>query len=177
MRRQATLPQQFTWLQRASLGRSRENWLFDALWDDDRADSPELLIVRRDPEGGLVDTDRALEFRILRALEDSDLPTPRVRWLDEIGQWLGRPSLIMRRAAGESDYYVLNGDRPLNERLALAHRFCDLLAAVHLVPWAELGLGAILSDPGLQRLASSWTGLSWSCATTSYAPIRRSRQG
>lgn len=141
-------PPEIASLRRASLGRSRENWLFDAIWADDRAESPEPLIVRRDPEGGLVDTDRALEFDLLRALEGSDLPTPGVRWLDSTGQWLGRPSLVMRRQSGESDYYVLNGDRPLEERLALARRFCDLLSAVHRVPWAELGLGAILADPG-----------------------------
>jgi aminoglycoside phosphotransferase (APT) family kinase protein len=135
-------------LRRASLGRSTENWLFDALWDEDPDGSAEPLIVRRDPEGGLVDTDRALEFEILRALESSALPTPRVRWLDETGRWLGRPSLVMRREEGESDYYVLNGDRPLLERVELARRLCDLLAAVHLVPWADLGLGTVLPDPG-----------------------------
>lgn len=141
-------PPAITALRRASLGRSRENWLFDAVWGDDPAAAPEPLIVRRDPEGGLVDTDRALEFEVLRALEGSDLPTPGVRWLDATGRWLGRPSLVMRRQAGESDYYVLNGDRPLAERLALARSFCDLLAAVHRVPWKELGLDAVLADPG-----------------------------
>jgi aminoglycoside phosphotransferase (APT) family kinase protein len=141
-------PPEIVSLRRASLGRSRENWLFDAVWNDDPAGSPEPLIVRRDPEGGLVDTDRALEFEVLRALEGSDLPTPTVRWLDPTGRWLGRPSLVMRRQPGESDYYVLNGDRPLEERITLARRFCDLLASVHLVPWGDLGLGTILSDPG-----------------------------
>ena len=134
-------------LERASLGRSRENWLFDARWDDGDG-APEPLIVRRDPEGGLVDTDRALEFDLLRALEDSDLPTPTVRWLDPEGEWLGRPSMIMQCRPGESDYYILNGERPESERLELARRFCDLLAAVHQVPWQELGLGTILADPG-----------------------------
>jgi aminoglycoside phosphotransferase (APT) family kinase protein len=134
-------------LERASLGRSRENWLFDARWDRGEG-APEPLIVRRDPEGGLVDTDRAAEFRLLRALEGSDLPTPAVRWLDPEGEALGRPSLIMERRAGESDYYVVNGERPESERLELARRFCDLLAAVHGVPWRELGLGEILGDPG-----------------------------
>jgi aminoglycoside phosphotransferase (APT) family kinase protein len=142
-------PPEIISLHRASLGRSRENWLFDALWKDGPAD-PEPLIVRRDPEGGLLDTDRALEFEILRALEDSDLPTPGVRWLDATGEWLGRPSLVMRRQPGESDYHVLNGDRPLAERLALARSFCDLLASVHLVPWRDLGLAAILPDPGAE---------------------------
>jgi aminoglycoside phosphotransferase (APT) family kinase protein len=138
-------PPAITALQRATLGRSRENWAFDALWGDG---SREPLIVRRDPEGGLVDTDRAIEFALLRALEDTGLPTPRVRWLDATGRWLGRPSLVMRRESGVSDYYVLNGDQPLGVRMKLAERFCDLLAAVHRVPWAQTGLDKVLADPG-----------------------------
>ncbi|HEY1688864.1 MAG TPA: phosphotransferase family protein [Solirubrobacteraceae bacterium] len=145
-------PPEIIALQRASLGRSRENWLFDALWDD--GSDPEPLIVRRDPEGGLVNTDRALEFQVLRALEDSVLPTPAVRWLDATGDWLGRPSLIMRRQPGHSDYHVLNGELPLNVRVALAERLCDLLAAVHLAPWEQLRLASVLCDPG-ERAASA----------------------
>jgi aminoglycoside phosphotransferase (APT) family kinase protein len=141
-------PPEIISLNRASLGRSRENWLFDARWKDVRGRAPEPLIVRRDPEGGLVETDRSVEFELLRALEGSDLPTPSVRWLDPTGRWLGRPSLVMERRAGESDYYVLDGDRPEGERLALARSFCDLLASVHLAPWKDLGLETILPDPG-----------------------------
>ncbi|QEC48309.1 phosphotransferase family protein [Baekduia soli] len=141
-------PPEIVRLHRASLGKSRENWSLDAVWGGD-ASGPEPLIVRRDPEGGLVDTDRELEFNLLRALEPSGLPVPKVRWLDATGEWLGRPSLVMRRLAGESDYFVVNNDHlPLATRVSLAERFCDLLAAVHLVPWAQLGLGEILPDPG-----------------------------
>lgn len=132
-------------LTKASLGRSRENWLFDAVGSDG---STEPLIVRRDPLGGLVESERATEFAILRALEGTSLPTPAVRWLDATGEWLGRPSLIMRREAGASDYYILNGDRPLAERVAVAENLCDLLAAVHRVDWRACGLGDVLPDPG-----------------------------
>jgi aminoglycoside phosphotransferase (APT) family kinase protein len=132
-------------LSKASLGRSRENWLFDAVW---RTGVREPLIVRRDPLGGLVESERATEFAILRALESSSLPTPKVKWLDATGEWLGRPSLIMHREPGESDYYILNGDRPLTTRLTVAENLCDLLAAVHLVDWRAAGLGEVLLDPG-----------------------------
>jgi aminoglycoside phosphotransferase (APT) family kinase protein len=135
-------------LKKASLGRSRENWLFDAVWRTGSTEVREPLIVRRDPLGGLVESERATEFAILRALEACSLPTPKVKWLDATGEWLGRPSLIMHRESGESDYYILNGDRPLETRLAVAESLCDLLAAVHLVDWRTLGLGEVLSDPG-----------------------------
>jgi len=136
-------------LRRIGVGRSRENWVFDLVTpcrDGDERREP--LILRSDPDGGLVDTSRAVEFAVLRALETSPLPTPQARWLDATGEWLGSPSLIMRREPGTCDYRVVNGERPLDGRRELAREFCGLLAQVHAVDWRALGLGDVLSDPG-----------------------------
>lgn len=138
-------------LARVGVGRSRENWVFDAVWSEEGRTRCEPLIVRRDPLGGLLETDRATEFAVLQALEHTAVPAPVPRWLDASGAELGRPSLVMRREPGTCDYYVLNGDRPLAARLSLAERFCDLLALVHLVDWRESGLAnATQHDPGPQ---------------------------
>lgn len=158
-------------LERAGLGRSRENWLFDLL-DGDAP--PEPLILRQDPDGGLVDTDRGAEFAVLRALEASPLPTPRARWLDADGTWLGTPFLIMGRIDGTCDYRVLGGGRPLAERRGLAERFCDLLADVHRTDWRALGLGEVLTDPGpeaaLAELAR-WEGILHADALEPYPEL------
>jgi aminoglycoside phosphotransferase (APT) family kinase protein len=141
-------------LRRIGIGRSRENWVFDLISHrDDGSEEREALILRRDPEGGLVETDRATEFAVLRSLERSSLQVPRARWLDAQGTWLGRPSLIMNREVGEAEYRVLNGNRPPAERKALAEQFCDLLGQVHRVDWRQLGLADVFPDPG-QRAAS-----------------------
>lgn len=141
-------------LRRASSGRSRDNWLFDLVGTE----SDEPLILRTDPEGGLIDTDRAVEFAVLRALEGSGLPSPVVRWLDADGHALGRPSLIMRRLPGSCDYRVLrDSGRPLETRLALARTFCELLGQVHQLDWRALGLGETLSDPGPNAAAAELT--------------------
>ena len=133
---------------RIGTGRSRENWLFDAEWVRDGVRVCEPLIARRDPLGGLLETDRATEFAVLKALERTNIASPPVRWLDADGGALGRPSLVMVRVAGTCDYYALNGAAPLTERVALAHRLCSLLADVHAVNWRALGLGSVLHDPG-----------------------------
>lgn len=131
---------------KTSLGRSRENWSFDLLADGEGSQEP--LILRRDPVGGLVETDRAQEFTMLRALERTNVPAPRPRWLDAEGRWFGRPSLIMRREPGESEYFVLSGERPLEQRLALARELCELLGRVHQVDWTTTPLVETLGDPG-----------------------------
>jgi aminoglycoside phosphotransferase (APT) family kinase protein len=131
-------------LRRTSAGFSRENWNFDLV------DGPRrrALIARRDPVGSVLDTDRAVETAILRALESTDVPAPRVVWADAEGTRLGRPTLVMERSDGECDWFVLNGDRPLDVRVDLAHQLCDRLADIHLVDWRAVGLGDTLEDPG-----------------------------
>ncbi|MDH4075699.1 MAG: phosphotransferase family protein, partial [Acidimicrobiia bacterium] len=148
-------PPRIEGVERVGVGRSRENWLFDAVWPNGTV---EPLIVRRDPPGGLLETSRATEFAVLRALEATSVPAPRVRWLDADGSELGRPSLVMVREPGEVDYFVVNGDRPLAERVDLAQRFCDLLATLHTADWAAAGLGAVLQDPGPEAARAELDG-------------------
>ena len=137
-------------VQRIGVGRSRENWLFDATWQGPDGPVAEQLIARRDPLGGLLETDRSVEFAVLAALGPTAVPVPPVRWLDATGDELGRPSLVMVREPGECDYFVLNGDRPESERVELARAFCTMLAGVHGVDWRAAGLGEVLTDPGPQ---------------------------
>lgn len=142
---QPDAPGQVADVRRAGSGRSRDHWLFDLVDGRNR----ERLILRTDPAGGLIDTDRGTEFAVLRALEPSGLPTPAARWLDADGHAFGRPSLIMRRLPGTCDYRVLrDSSRPVRERRELARTFCELLAAVHAVNWRALRLDAVLTDPG-----------------------------
>lgn len=138
-----------TSVHRVSTGRSRENWLFDLSWTDSTGERNESLIARRDPDGGLIETDRATEFAVLQALEDAGLPTPHARWLDADGAALGKPSLVMVQLPGTCEYYLINGDRPEGQRIDLAKRFCDLLAGVHQVDWRGAGFDTFMADPGV----------------------------
>jgi aminoglycoside phosphotransferase (APT) family kinase protein len=133
-----------------STGRSRDNWVFDAVWRRSGTDAwnTDELIARRDPEGGLLETDRAVEFEILKALTKSNLTTPAPRWLDATGEELGRPCLIMTRLPGTCDYYALSSGAPMAERVNLAGRLCTLMSDVHSVDWQAIGPGATLTDPG-----------------------------
>jgi aminoglycoside phosphotransferase (APT) family kinase protein len=131
-------------LRRTSAGFSRENWVFDAAWGGET----HALIARRDPVGSVLETDRAVETAVLRGLVGSGVPAPTLRWADLDGERLGRPARIMDLARGTCDGFVLNGDRPLEDRVALAHRIYDHLAGIHLVAWRDLGFGQALEDPG-----------------------------
>ncbi|MBL8386016.1 MAG: phosphotransferase family protein [Burkholderiales bacterium] len=137
----------FAGLVRSAGGLSRENWRIDATWVDAGGRHAHRLMLMRDASGTLLNTERAREFAVLRALEGSGVPAPRVFWVDPDGRWLGAPSLVMERMPGSCDYMVLNGGRTLEERLALARAFIALMVAIHAVDWRARGLGEALGAP------------------------------
>jgi aminoglycoside phosphotransferase (APT) family kinase protein len=128
--------------ERTSYGYSRENWVFEATWSGETR----RLIVRRDPVGSLLDTDRRTEIEVLTAMSTTDVPVPTVRVSDLEGGRLGRPSLVMDLCPGRCDPYVLNGLADLNERRRIALSIYDQLCAIHQLDWKQLHLPS-LQDP------------------------------
>src|SRR5579883_2220048 len=90
-------------LSRSAAGFSRENWTFDAAWIEGGRPVERRLILRRDPVGSVLETEREPEFRVLSALARTGVPSPRVYWLDATGEWLKRPFIIMERYEGRND--------------------------------------------------------------------------
>lgn len=130
--------------ERTSAGYSRENWVFDATWGG----VTHRLIARRDPVGSVLDTDRGIETAVLRALAHTEVPVPRLRWVDLDGARTGRPCLVMDLVDGRCDGFVLTADSPTEQRAALAERIYDELARIHLVDVDATGLRDALDDPG-----------------------------
>lgn len=134
-------------LDRMSTGMSRENWTFDIAMQPG-GEVRESLILRRDPLGGMLDTDRRAEFEVLVAVREAGYPIPRVIGVDLDGTRLGRPSLIMEIAPGKCEYHALTDERPLETRKRLASDFLQLLVDLQAIDWQAAGLAATLEDPG-----------------------------
>jgi aminoglycoside phosphotransferase (APT) family kinase protein len=135
-------------VRRTSAGFSRENWIFDATWAAGGQTFHRPLIARRDPPGSVLNTDRRVETAVLRAVEHTSVPSPRLLWADLEGTRLGRPAIVMELAPGYCDGFVLSGSWPLARRVQMAHALYDEMAAIHLLDWQALGLGDALEDPG-----------------------------
>ncbi len=156
---------EITGLHRTTGGQSRENWPFDATWTDARATHRESLICRRDPVGSVLETERRVEHEVLLAVEsDPTVPAPRSRWLDADGSTLGRPAVVMQRYDGECDHFVLESGAlrlPLDDRVRLAGRYCEIMAAIHRFDWRDAGLDALLPVPPDPAVAAvdHWAGV------------------
>jgi len=136
-----------TRLSRAAGGLSRENWTVDVSWVGSTGRQQYRLMLMRDAAGTLLNTERSREYDVLKALEKSQVVAPQVFWMDPQGSFLGAPSLVMERMPGECDYMVLNGERPLKNRLQLARDFLRLLVDIQSVNWRVTGLDVSLGLP------------------------------
>ena len=135
---------------RATGGQSRENWPFDLYWEDGGGPHHRRLFLRRDPVGSVLETDRRVEYEVLRRLHNQPVRAPEVVWLDADGSELVRPALVMTRYDGFNDHFILHGGTSqLDEdtRVGIASQMVDLMIEVHAVDWKGAGLDEVLAVP------------------------------
>lgn len=81
-------------------GASRETYRFNATWTEGGAEKSRALILRRDPEASLIDTERDVEFNAYRAFHPLGLPVPEPLYLETDETWLERPFFVMEQIIG-----------------------------------------------------------------------------
>jgi aminoglycoside phosphotransferase (APT) family kinase protein len=101
------------------------------------------VILRRPPPPPIAPggNDMQREFRILTALQDTGLPTPRVLAFAHAGEVMNVPCYVMEHLDGvvATDRLPAHLDAPAG-RAALAESFIDILAALHRLDWSAVGL-------------------------------------
>lgn len=87
-------------LQRIFGGGSRETWRFRLSERRDDHTTQHDLILRRDPDASLIDTQRRVEVAAIRLFEQGPVPVPRIWWLEEDPRHLGHPFFVMQAITG-----------------------------------------------------------------------------
>lgn len=87
-------------LEQISGGASRQTYRFRLSYTEHGQDRKRRLILRRDPAGSLIDTDRKIEFAAYRAFFPTAVPVPEVLWLEEDARYLGSPFFIGAELSG-----------------------------------------------------------------------------
>jgi aminoglycoside phosphotransferase (APT) family kinase protein len=132
-------------------GFSSDTLMFDADWisnGTDHARHRARLVARLKPMGFTVfpTYDVAMQYRVMKALDDTDVPVPRMRWLEEDPSVLGVPFYVMERVDGrvpsDNPPYHTGGWVPElapAERTELWWSGFDAMARVHRLDWRSLG--------------------------------------
>jgi aminoglycoside phosphotransferase (APT) family kinase protein len=81
-------------------GASRQTYRLRLQYDQDGRAIERRLILRRDPESSLIETERSVEFAAYRAMLGTAIPVPEALWLEEGDDWLGAPFFVMEELQG-----------------------------------------------------------------------------
>ena len=132
-------------------GASRETWMFDAAWDESGQPHSAAFIVRKDPPGSLVESDREVEYAFYSAFADHPVvPVPGMRWLEKDPQHLGAPFFVMDRILEcEANPRLIQTTPYDDSRHALARRFYEILAAIATSDAAVAHVSKLVPVPAL----------------------------
>lgn len=81
-------------------GASRETYRFALTYREGGEPVSRRLILRRDPPGSLIETDREVEFAAYRAFRGTRVPVPEALWLERDARWLDYPFFVMEELLG-----------------------------------------------------------------------------
>jgi aminoglycoside phosphotransferase (APT) family kinase protein len=123
-------------------------------------DGARSWIVRRPPLGHVLATahDMAREFRVMSALQPTDVPVPRTFGLCEDAEVLGAPFYVMEKVAGRAYRHVADIVPIGPERTrAISAALVDTLATLHQVDPEAVGLADFGRPEGfLGRQVRRW---------------------
>lgn len=109
-----------------------------------------VLRLRPKPPALLEPYDLARQFTILRALENTAVRVPRALWLEDSGDVIGRPFLVMERAGGDVYEMELPADAADESVVRMCQSLAEQLAVIHSVDLKQTGLDAL--DDGSDHL-------------------------
>lgn len=136
-------------LERAGGGLSNETYFFNLNWQEAGQSSMEKMVLRWQPKDFPVfpDYDLGKQFRVMECLQNTDVPVPKVRWLEKNEGILDSPFYIMDKIEGsipcEVPPYHSFGifyDATPEQRAKMWWGSLEATTKVHKVDWKSAGL-------------------------------------
>ncbi|MFW6027249.1 MAG: phosphotransferase family protein [bacterium] len=112
-------------------GASRETYRFFLHWHENGEAQSRTLILRRDPQASLIDTDRRLEFAAYRTFHGTEVPVPEALFLEMDSAALGNPFFIMSEVSAGAAASPFNDDPYAPHREKVGEAFWRILGRIH----------------------------------------------
>ena len=167
-------------------GASRETYRFRLRYALSGESVDRGVILRRDPPGSVIETDRRNEFNAYRAFAGvPEVPVPEVFWLEEDGAWLDFPFFMLEEVAGFEASPAAISQPPYTEhREEFGRRKWEILGRIAAADPAAIGLTECMPVPALegcwQRELDYWEGVidadelsPWPIARAAIRRLRR----
>jgi aminoglycoside phosphotransferase (APT) family kinase protein len=144
-------------------GNARQAWEFDVRWFEDGSEERKAsCVMLRKAEAGQLESDLVSEFRTISAIWNSGVPVARALWIDGEGKWLERPSFIMEKVSGATDFFALLKPEAAERSRAIAQQLAAIAARLHTLDWKKLGvdfLPATTPETAAAQQISYWQSL------------------
>lgn len=144
-------------------GNARQAWEFDVRWFDGVGEERKVnCVMLRKAEAGQLESDLVSEFRTISALWGSGVPVARALWIDSDGRWLERPSFIMEKVSGATDFFALLKPEAGECSRAIAEQLAVIAARLHTLDWQKLGVDffpATTPETAAAEQTSYWESL------------------
>src|SRR5260221_10531435 len=100
------------------------------------------LVLRKQPAGQLLPSAHAIdrEFRIQKALAQTDVPVPEMMFFCEDREIVGTPFYVMRRVGGRVYPECQLSDAPVQDRKQMYRAFARTLGKLHNIAPTSIGL-------------------------------------
>mgnify|MGYP001582425426 CR=1 FL=1 len=136
---------------RLTEGFSYETAMFTVRWCNGTGAQERDLVLRIEPQDPIAvgPCPLASQFKILSALQVTDVPVPAPVAFEPSPSILGRPFMIVGRVQGDVPISWGAGVEDQEQRRRIADRFMEVYARIHRVDWRKAGLGFMLdgADP------------------------------
>jgi aminoglycoside phosphotransferase (APT) family kinase protein len=153
-----------TGLDRIPGGASRETYRLVLHYEQNGAAVERRLILRRDPPGSLIDTERRLEFAAYSAFFRTPVPVPEAIWLEEDPAHLDYAFCVMQELSGlEASPMVLLAPPYAEHREKIGAQKWRILGEIAKADPKALGLVGVMQevapDACWRRELDYWTGV------------------
>ena len=132
------------------------------------------LVLRKKPPGKLLPSAHAVEreYRVMGALANTEVPVATMHTLCEDTTVVGTPFFVMSYVSGRLFWNVQLPECERRERQAVYAEAVRVLAAIHTVPFAKLGLGDFGKMGGyVRRQVERWSKQYRASETSEVEPM------
>lgn len=130
------------------------------------------FILRKQPPGELLPSAHAVdrEYRVIKALQQTDVPVPRALLFCPDREVIGTPFYLMERLRGRIFWEPTLPELARGERAGIYEGMVDALARLHMADWEAIGL-ADFGKPGnyFARQIGRWSR-QWESSRTRENP-------
>ncbi|MEE8398686.1 MAG: phosphotransferase family protein, partial [Desulfobacterales bacterium] len=89
------------------------------------------VILRRELETGIIDTETRTEWDAYRAFSNTDVPVPEALWIEEDPKWMGTPFLVMEEILDCQDAVSMLRIPPYDAvREKIGEAFCRIMGTI-----------------------------------------------